>query len=97
MKIKIAILILAIVGIGMAASQQQGSSNPDLNNRISKLEAQVQALQQQVKKLEQKSTYKFLSVPESSIPGSQVPPGAKSYKFNGQNIWLVPLGPDAKS
>lgn len=73
--------------------QRQNNSDQDLNKRISKLEEQVQALQQQVKELELKSRYRFLAVPQAQLPGKQIPPGSKRYSFNGQDIWLVPLGP----
>jgi len=76
--------------------QQQDSGDQDLNKRISKLEAQVRALQEQVKELELKSRYKFLTIPQANLPGNQIPPGSRRYSFNGQDIWLVPLSPEGK-
>ena len=99
MKSKISALIVVALGIGLAAflfseepaqaTNQQQIGIQELQERIGKLETQVTALQQRIQELESR---KILTIPGSQLPqGSQVPPGSKQYKFNGQTYWFVPL------
>ena len=105
MKRKVLILVLVIFAIGLlafyvadrvaAATEQQKSaanSAQDLNSRVGKLEAQVAALQAQIKVLASKASSQVLAVPRTHVfPGNKIPPGAKEREFNGMKYWIIPL------
>jgi hypothetical protein len=78
-----------------ASSEQNngaGDSIQDLTARVGKLEAQVAALQKQIKALASKPSPTVLTVPGTpSFPGKNIPPGAKEYEINGMKYWLVPV------
>jgi hypothetical protein len=105
MKRKILILVLMIFAMGFlafyvadrvtAATEQQksaGNSAQDLHSRVGKLEAQVAALQAQIKVLSSKASSQVLTVPGTYVfPGNKIPPGAKEREISGIKYWIIPL------
>jgi len=104
MKKHIAIFALVILALGLmaffalshisAAGQEKsnGESSGDLSARVLKLEAQVAALETQVKDLSSKASSRVLTIPQmQNMPGSKMPPGAKEYEYGGMKYWIVPL------
>jgi len=89
------LLTLYAVNRASASSEERdsiGNSMENLVKRVAKLEAQVDALQEQIKDLASRPSPRNLTVPGTpSFPGKNIPPGATEHEINGMKYWLVPL------
>lgn len=108
MKKKHSILFFALLAFGLltfytvnrvsASSEKNdntGDSVENLSERVGKLEAQVAALQKQIKDLASKPSPRVLTVPETpSFLGKNLPSGATEHEINGMKFWLIPLKED---
>jgi hypothetical protein len=84
-----------VIGWVAAASAQKtaiGDPAERLNDRVSKLEIQVAALQTQIHELSRKASPRVLALPGSqTFPGNKIPPGATQHEINGLKYWLIPI------
>jgi hypothetical protein len=102
---KLSIFMLVALSLGLLAfyagsrfsaapEQTAFAAEPskDLSARVGKLEAQVAALQAQIRDLSLKSSSQFLALPRTQArPGDKMPPGATEHEFSGMKYWVVPL------